>query len=390
MVWKGFTIEVKILVDDIGTGTQDVMLFDSDLNMENNYKLILPSPTMQVFHKIKAATSDRVDILLTGNLMGGGPSGWAARAHLNAGLRVFSTPNAARSFDDDLQKISQMGIQIISEDEATSLPCEVRRIAMIDFDFSAITRVFTDFNINVDGLTAIAVSVFDHGNAPVDESDRKFRFDYLDSRIRADHRLSAFAYLSNRIPTSMTRLQSVATGAGELSVPLVVMDSAPAAILGALFDPRVRTMCHKVIVNVGNLHTLAFRMNGSTIEGLFEHHTGALSQDHLESLLYRLASGELSNEEVFNEHGHGALVYAHEPWALGEDSCSVVVTGPRRNKMLGSSLNPYFAVPFGDMMTTGCVGLLAAVADVLPQYAEPILDSLTDLTANHRSPWECV
>jgi uncharacterized protein (DUF1786 family) len=168
------------------------------------------------------------------------------------------------------------------------------------------------------------------------------------------------------------------------------MDSAPAAILGALFDPRVRTMCHKVIVNVGNLHTLAFRMNGSTVEGLFEHHTGALSQEHLENLLHRLALGELTNTEVFNEHGHGALVYAHEPWALGEDSCSLVVTGPRRNKMLGSSLNPYFAVPFGDMMTTGCIGLLAAVADVLPQFAEPILGSLTDLTANHKSPWESV
>jgi len=297
-------------------------------------------------------------------------------------------PMQPRSFDDDLQKISQMGIQVISEDEAASLPGEVRRISMIDFDFSAIARVFTDFNINLHGLTAVAVSVFDHGNAPVDESDRKFRFDYLDSRIRADHRLSAFAYPSDRIPVSMTRLQSVATGAGGLSVPLVVMDSAPAAILGALFDPRVRTMCHKVIVNVGNLHTLAFRMNGSTIEGLFEHHTGALSQDHLETLLNRLASGELSNAEVFDEHGHWGIGDAHEPWTLDEDSCAVVVTGPRRNKMMGSSLNPYFAVPFGDMMTTGCVGLLAAVADVLPQYAEPILDSLTDLTANHRSPWE--
>jgi len=95
MGWKGFTIELKILVDDIGTGTQDVMLFDSSLNMENNYKLILPSPTMQIFHKIKAATSDGVDVLLTGALMGGGPSMWAARAHLNAGFRVYATPDAA-------------------------------------------------------------------------------------------------------------------------------------------------------------------------------------------------------------------------------------------------------------------------------------------------------
>ena len=42
-----------------------------------------------------------------------------------------------------------------------------------------------------------------------------------------------------------------------------------------------------------------------------------------------------------------------------------MIIGPRRNLLRSSSLRPYFAVPFGDMMIAGCFGLLAATADVL-------------------------
>jgi hypothetical protein len=34
----------------------------------------------------------------------------------------------------------------------------------------------------------------------------------------------------------------------------------------------------------------------------------------------------------------------------------------------GEHLRPYFAVPFGDMMIAGCFGLLAATAEVLPDW----------------------
>ena len=40
-------------------------------------------------------------------------------------------------------------------------------------------------------------------------SDRQFRFDYLDRRIRAENRLSAFAYRAEDVPAEMTRLQAV-------------------------------------------------------------------------------------------------------------------------------------------------------------------------------------
>ncbi len=379
---------MKILAVDIGTGTQDILLFDTQLDIENSLKLILPSPTLRVFRKIKQATREGVDILLSGNLMGGGPSGWAAQDHIRAGYRVYATSSAACSFNDDLDVVRSMGIQIIAENEIDSLVEPVRKIHMCDFDFPAISKVFNDFGVDMSNLAAAAVSVFDHGNAPADVSDRKFRFDYLDSRIRKENRLSAFAYRSEKIPKVMTRLQSVADSACDLHVPLVVMDSAPAAILGATYDPKVRSYARKLIVNIGNLHILAFRLNESGIEGVFEHHTGMLDQKQLEELLLELAAGTISNERVFNQHGHGAFMISPEPMALRLDDFGVVVTGPRRNKLMGSRLNPYFAVPFGDMMTTGCIGLLAATADLLPELAGSIHQALENSNTSRRAPWE--
>ena len=47
---------MRLLAVDVGTGTQDVLLFDSDLEVENCFKLVMPSPTMIVARRVKAAT----------------------------------------------------------------------------------------------------------------------------------------------------------------------------------------------------------------------------------------------------------------------------------------------------------------------------------------------
>jgi uncharacterized protein (DUF1786 family) len=170
-------------------------------------------------------------------------------------------------------------------------------------------------------------------------------------------------------------------------IPLIVMDTAPAAVLGATFDPIVRRRSRVVIANVGNFHTLAFRLGPGGIEGVFEHHTGFLDQPKLESLLKRLADGTLSHADVFGDHGHGALIYEPEPLSLDGEGFGVVVTGPRRSLMRGSSLKPYFAVPFGDMMIAGCFGLLAATADLLPEIGGQIKASLQGTSAG-AAPWD--
>lgn len=379
---------MKILTVDIGTGTQDIFLFDSRLDLENGFKLILPSPTMQVHRRIRQATRERKPVLLQGVMMGGGPSGWAAEDHARAGLPIYATPQAARSFNDDLDKIAEMGIRVVAEEEARRLPEEVLRLELRDFDFPAIARAFEPFGVSLADLSAVAVAVFDHGNAPPEVSDRQFRFDYLDERIRAQNRLSAFAYPSAQIPAILTRLRAVAQSAAGVDAPLVVMDTAPAAVLGALYDPPVSERRRVMVANLGNFHTLAFRLGPAGIEGVFEHHTGLLDRPALERLLIRLADGSLTHAEVFGQNGHGALIYASQALPLTQADFNVVVTGPRRGLLRGSALRPYFAVPFGDMMISGCFGLLSAVADVLPDLAAPIRASLSGAGGAGMPPWE--
>jgi uncharacterized protein (DUF1786 family) len=379
---------MQVLTVDVGTGTQDIFLYDSELDIENGFKLILPSPTMMVHRKLKAATRRGEAVLLTGVTMGGGPSQWAAEDHARAGLPIYATPEAARSFNDDLEAVQDMGIQVIGEEEAVSHKGDITRLEMRDFDFTSIAEAFSIFGVSLKELAAVAVAVFDHGNAPPDVSDRQFRFDYLDERIREENSLSAFAYRAQDIPEIMTRLKAVAASAErDVHVPLIVMDTAPAAVSGATFDHIVADRERVMIANVGNFHTLAFRLGPSGVEGVFEHHTGLIDLPKLERLLMALASGSLSHEEVFGDHGHGALVYEKSPLPLDKGNFGVAVTGPRRSMMKGSSLRPHFAVPFGDMMITGCFGLLAATADLLPELHEPVWASL-EQGGIGKPPWE--
>jgi len=47
---------MQILAVDVGTGTQDVLLFDTDKEPENALKLVMPSPTVLLAQAIRAAT----------------------------------------------------------------------------------------------------------------------------------------------------------------------------------------------------------------------------------------------------------------------------------------------------------------------------------------------
>ena len=379
---------MKILCVDIGTGTQDIFLYDSRLDIENGFKLVVPSPTMMVHHRLQEATRRGTAVALTGLTMGGGPSQWAAEAHLRAGWPLYATPAAARSFNDDLDVIREMGITLVSDDELAALPGDVQRLSLRDFDFGAIDRALGEFGVSLADVTAVAVGVFDHGNSPPDYSDRLFRFDYIRQRVQANSRLSAFAYRAADVPPIMTRLQAVVQSAQDIDAPLVVMDTAPAAVLGAMLDTAVRAEPRVLVANLGNLHTLAFRVGPTGIEGVFEHHTGLLDRPRLDDLLYRLADGSLQHDAVYQDHGHGAYIPHRQPLPLGNGRFDVAVTGPRRGMMAGSGLRPYFAAPFGDMMLTGCFGLLAAAADLLPDLAPGIRASLYTTGGSSAAPWD--
>ncbi|MEK7808945.1 MAG: DUF1786 domain-containing protein [Chloroflexota bacterium] len=375
---------MQLLAVDIGTGTQDIFLYNPELDIENGLKMVMPSPTMIIHNKIRHATRRGDSVLLTGYMMGGGPSQWAARDHLKAECILFATVDAARTFNDDMDYVrNEMGVTIVSEDEADALR-GITRIELKDFDMVALAAAFASFDVQLNP-DAIGVAVFDHGDSPPHYSDRQFRFDYLDQRIREYNNLAAFAYLSTNIPKIMTRLQAVANSY-QGDAPLVVMDTAPAAVLGSMLDPVTARNDRLIFCNVGNFHTLAFRMESNRISGVFEHHTGEIDLKKLDSLIDRLADGSLKHADVFDDMGHGALLYSETPLMTP----AVVVTGPRRALMRESKHQPYFAVPFGDMMIAGCFGLLAAMADTIPNQdvRDAIRKSLH--TPSGKPPWELV
>lgn len=371
---------MRILAADVGTGTQDILLFESGKTIENNFKLVMPSPTVIVAERIKRATERGQTILLTGVTMGGGPSHWAARDHALAGYAVAVTQEAGRTFDDDLTQVERMGFEIIEDEEAARRAQHLgwQHIELQDFDANAIITALRAFDIDpsVDGL---AIAAFDHGAAPPGISDRRFRFDFIEQTVRRQPVPSAFAYPAQDTPAELTRLRSIAKSSARylqlsdspLDTPLLLMDTGSAAALGALEDPIVRAQSESILCNIGNFHTLAFHLVQGKIVGIFEHHTGEIDRDHLEQMLVKLANGTLTNAEVFDTSGHGALILGGEKLHSASFPF-LAVTGPRREMLRGSTLKPYEATPHGDMMLAGCFGLLRAFADRYPTIAAGI------------------
>ena len=365
---------MRILAIDIGTGTQDILIFDSAQNVENCVKMVMPSPTAMVAQRVESATRDRQSLLLTGHTMGGGPSQWAIERHLKAGLAVYATEEAARTFDDHLENVERIGIKVVSVGEAGSLT-GIERIEMRDLDLEAIQQALNAFGVDA-RYDAVAIAVFDHGAAPIEVSDRVFRFDHLRRCVERDNSLHTFGYFANEVPEYLTRMLSLVRSF-PLDVPLMLLDTAPAGAIGALQDPHVAAHPERIILNLGNMHSTAFLLEGEAIQGLWEHHTGEVKLEAVERLLDRLAEGTLTNQEVYASQGHGAHIFHRL-----EGHPFLAVTGPRRSLMAASRLDHYFAAPHGDMMLSGCFGLIGCLSRKMPDWRDEIEVSLAS------APWQ--
>ena len=342
---------MRFLAIDVGMGTQDILLYDSRQNIENCIKMVLPSQTQIVAKKVQSATASKKDIVLFGETMGGGPCAGAIKRHLEAGLAVFATERAALTLNDNLDKVKEIGVKIIDEDKTSEL--KAIKIGMRDVDRSALEDVLDLFGIEPPDDFAVAVQ--DHGYSP-DVSNRIFRFDHFKNTLQAGGTLDSFVYKGD-IPARFTRMRAV-----ERTLPgALLMDTGFAATRGALLDEAARYPC--LVVNIGNGHTLASVVDGKNILALFEHHTHQMSARRLDDYLRRLCDGELDFQEVFDDGGHGC--YIKEAIGLSNIG-SILVTGPKRSIMKGSGLEVRFAAPFGDMMLTGCFGLMDAYINYNP------------------------
>ena len=395
----------RALAIDVGTGTQDVLLFDADQEIENAVRLILPSPTAILAERIRAATRARRPVLLAGALMGGGPVAWAARDHAAAGLDIAATPDAARTMDDDLEQVRALGLAVVPADGGADRAAVSGTVAidLRDAWMPELAQALGLFDVDLAAVDAVAIAVFDHGAAPPGVSDRRFRFERLRERLAAEPDLGpiAFSYLAADVPAAFTRLATAAAAvrgwldvAGLTAVPVLAMDTGPAAILGALDDAEARHALERgrrvVAVNIGNFHTLAMRLEptgasrpgdgaAARISGIFEHHTGELSRPQLSRFLRQLADGSIRDDDVFGSQGHGALVRpvrSRGSAAAGDRRPFLALTGPRRELLAGHVVRglgrPHLVVPHGDMMQAGPFGLLRALAWRVPEWRGPV------------------
>ena len=142
-------------------------------------------------------------------------------------------------------------------------------------------------------------------------------------------------------------------------------------MLGSLEDDHVAAHQCKVVANLGNEHTLAFHLHGTSILGLFEHHTHMLTRERLEEHLLELVRGDVDGDTIWREQGHGAIVVQGS-----EELGFLSVIGPMRGLLEGSRLKPYFATPHGSMMLAGCFGLVRAWAERMPSSRDEVLHAL--------------
>ena len=329
---------------DIGGGTQDILLWRAEQELENAVKLVLPAPTQVAAARLAAAQSQGRDVFLRGELMGGGAVHKAVDRHLAAGLKVYATPTAAATFADDLAKVEAMGIALCEQAPEGALP-----VPLGDLNLDELRQACALFEVELPSQLALAVC--DHGYSP-GYSNRKFRFEMWRRFLDQGGELGRL--ISPEAPPDMTRL-----GALSRQAPgCLLMDTAAAAAWGALQDPRVARRAADegvCIVNLGNMHTVAFLVRGQRVLGIYEHHTGCLDTMSLADQVARFISGELSDDEVFAGQGHGAARLADAPQGLPGPP---VITGPQRR--LARGLGWFTAVPHGDVMLSGCFGLLAA------------------------------
>ncbi len=344
--WQGDD-PLRILAIDVGAGTQDILIYESDRAPENCVKLVLPSQTQIVARRIREVTVARRPLHLTGTLMGGGASSEAVRAHLAAGLPVTASLAAARTIHNDLSRVEQLGIRL-----AESPPDGAVTVELKDVDLDALACALQPFGISVPPLVAIAVQ--DHGYQP-GAGNNEVRFAYLQSLVERGGALAGMVYRTP--PPGMTRMAAV-----QETVPgAFLMDTGAAAVLGALGDPVVaRAAQHEgaILVNIGNMHTFATLVKGRRLYGLFEHHTGGMTVELIAALVEQLRLGRL-NSATFTQDfdGHGAAL---DPAYLSDGPFSfVAVTGP--NRRIARPLGYHEAAPHGDMMLTGAFGLVEGV-----------------------------
>ena len=340
---------MRILAIDVGTGTQDIMIYDTEKELENSIKLVLPSPHLYISQQIRQIEND---IYFTGEIMGGGKIKNTMLEHMDKGYEVVMNTTCAKTIRDNLEQVRSFGIKVDDDIEKYK---DYSKIEMGDINITKLSEFLLGYDLEFD-FDEIAIAVQDHGYNE-NMGDRDFRFEKIREKISEPISPLDFGFKED-LPEYYTRMQAVRRlleKEGIEKTPLL-MDTKFASIAGMCFDEIAKELNSYIVIDIGNGHTTAASIENGKIQGVFEHHTSSLTGESLERYLKRLASGEITNEEVYNDHGHGAHVL--NPISKIE---KVIVSGPKRELIEKTKLDWHHAAPGGDVMMTGTVGLIKTI-----------------------------
>ena len=340
---------MRILAIDVGTGTQDIMIYDTEKELENSIKLVLPSPHLYISQQIRETEND---IYFTGEIMGGGKIKKSLLEHMEKGYKVVMEPTCAKTIRDNIEQVKSLGIEIADENKDYT---DYTKIKLGDINIKKLSEFLLGYDLDLD-FDEIAIAVQDHGYNE-NMGDRDFRFEKI--RQKVSHPISPLEFgFKEDMPEYFTRMQAVRRqikDEGIEKLPLV-MDTKFASIAGMCYDEVASRLDSFIVIDIGNGHTTAASIENGKIQGVFEHHTSSLTGESLERYIKRLASGEITHEEVHEDFGHGAHVL--NPITEIE---KIIVSGPKRELIEKTNLDWHHAAPGGDVMMTGTIGLIKTI-----------------------------
>ena len=284
---------MRILAIDVGTGTQDIMVCDDEKELENSIKIVLPSPHLYISQQVREIEND---LYFTGEIMGGGKIKKSILEHMEKGYKVVMEPLCARTIRDDLNQVKSYGIEIAEDEKDYE---GYTRIKMADINITKLAEFLLGYDLEFD-FDKIAIAVQDHGYNE-NMGDRDFRFEKIREKISEPISPLEFGFTDN-LPEYYTRMQAVRRTIekeGIEEIPLL-MDTKFASIAGMCFDEIAKSLNSFVVIDIGNGHTTAASIENGKIQGVFEHHTSSLTGESLERYIKRLASGEITNKEVYD------------------------------------------------------------------------------------------
>ncbi|MCX8175654.1 MAG: DUF1786 family protein [Candidatus Bathyarchaeota archaeon] len=352
---------MKILALDVGAGTKDVLLYDDSVSVENCVKLVLPSPSKVYAERVRQVTVKGRNLLVKGETVGGGVLTASILNHLRSGFKVVMTVEAAYTIRNRLEDVEAYGIKIVKdENELEKFDGEVLELREITINLFA--TFLEKFNVKVLDVDFVGVGVQDSGVYPKGVENRRFRLQKMKEFLEKNPKVESLAFKGDEVPEFFLRMRS-AVKAVKNQLPnakVLVMDTAPAAILGCLTDFKVKDVKNVLTVNAGNAHTLFSLVLDGEVAGMLEHHTRKLDSGRVNWLVKGFLSGKLKDEDVFNDEGHG-LFYLENFKPLEVEKVMVAVTGPNRAVFSNINFKVYFPSPGGDVMMTGTFGLVEAV-----------------------------